>query len=224
MGDGRRKASWCWHLLSLEHRSPCWAPQEVALGCPRPGAPVCRAGRCQGGHPLLYAKGSPKPQWWLSGRRQAKGLGRQPVPCERGVCWSLVLSSAEGTEARGTSGEAGGTRAFAGSLKHSCCAWGFSSSFSIWVSPSCLEEGRGGPHLQAARVGRERPHVSTCCPPTHRRWSQRERATGRSTEACHGSPSPYGSLGCFQKTQEGQSQVLHKAGLDPHHRCSNRYT
>lgn len=36
----------------------------------------------------------------------------------------------------------------------------------------------------------------------------------RSTEARHGSPSHRDSLGCFQKMQKEQSQVLHKAGLD----------
>lgn len=46
----------------------------------------------------------------------------------------------------------------------------------------------------------------------------------RSTEAHHGSPSHHNSLGFFQKVQEGQSPVVHKAGLDPQHRCSDRYT
>lgn len=94
------------------------------------------------GHPLLYAKGFPKAQHLLSGRSQAKGLERQPVLYEWGICWSLVLSKVEGMEVGGTSGEAEGTRTFIGSLKHSCCAWGFSSSFSIWVSSLHPEEWR----------------------------------------------------------------------------------
>lgn len=76
-----------------------------------------------------------------------------------------------------------------GPAKHSHRAWGFSCSSSIWVCPSHPEEQRGGPHLQAAGISRERSNVSMCCPPTHCRWSQRERAVVRSTEAGHASPS-----------------------------------
>lgn len=36
-----------------------------------------------------------------------------------------------------------------GPTKHSHCAWGFSSSFSIWVSASCPEEQQGGPCLRS---------------------------------------------------------------------------
>ena len=81
-------------------------------------------------------------------------------------------------------------------------------------------------YTHQALVGKDhtfpRGEAATCCPATHRRWSQRERTTVRSTEARHGSPSHHDSLGCFQKMQEGQSQAVHKAGLDPHHRCSDR--
>lgn len=112
-----------------------------------------------------------------------------------------------------------------GSLKHSRCAWGF---LLLHLGVPISSGGEVHIYTQQALGGKDQtfPHgeAPTCCPPTHRHWLQRERATVRNTEACHGSTSHCNSPGCFQKMQKEQSQVLHKTGLDPHHRSSNRYT
>lgn len=156
LGEGHWKASWSWHLLSLEHPSPCWAPREVALCSPHPGGAVYRVGCCQGGHPL-YAKGSSKPQRRLSGRSWAKGLGRQLVPYKLGVYWGLVLSKVEGAEVGGTLREAGRICAFNRVPQTFMLCLGLPPPPS--GSPHLIRQ--GGPHLHTASVGRERPNVST---------------------------------------------------------------
>lgn len=73
----------------------------------------------------------PKSQLLLTGVWQ-RGSGHSQCHTS-GVWWSLVLSKDEGTDTGNPLREAGGICAFTASLKHSFCAWGFSSSFSIWV-------------------------------------------------------------------------------------------
>lgn len=194
----------------------CWAPREVALCSPHPGQ-------------LAISFMPEGPQAPAPAHRQEPGKGAWDAAgaIQVGVWWSLVLSKDEGTDAGDPLGEEGGICAFTASFQHSCCALGFSSSSSIWVSLSQAAMGRS-PFTRS--VSKERPNIPTQGS-THGLLPllQPLAAVGEShVEKCrsssHGSPSHHNSLCCFQKMQEVQGQVLHKSGLNPRHRCINSYT
>lgn len=125
------------------------------------------------GH-LLYAKGCQEPGKGAWDIADAIRVGHH--------CWSLVLSTDEGTDAGDPLGE--GRRDLTASLRHSCCAWGFSSS-SIWVSLPQAPMGRS-PFTRS--VSKERPNISRwgsthVLSPLLQLWLQQDRATLRSAGA-----------------------------------------
>lgn len=199
-------------LASAEHL--CWALWEVAVCSPHPGQLDI----------FFTPKGPPSPGSCSQAGAWQRGSGHSR--CQLGVWWSLVLSKDESTIAGDPLGEVGGIYAFTASLKHSCCAWGF-SFFSIWFSLSQAAMGRSP---FTCRVSKERPNVSTwgsthvLSPLLQPLVAEGEGHVEKYRNTSHASPSHHNSLSCFQKMLEVQGQVVHKSGLNPHHRCINRYT